>query len=433
VPECEDGFNGGCAGTPFTLSERSESNGCPDAKPPAVRDVAIIGGGIVGLATGLALAASGRIRPVVLDKEATPGAQQTGHNSGVIHSGLYYRPGSLKAQLCVRGRKLLLELCERNRVPHEVCGKVVVATTDAEVAALDGLLERGRANGLEGVQRLDAEGIRRQEPHVVGKAGLWVPQTGIVDYGAVARAMAGELEARGGEVRLNAPVRAVVPDGNEFVVRAGADELRVPLLVNCAGLHSDRVARLCGVMPSVRIVPFRGEYYELKPEARGLIRNLVYPVPDPSFPFLGVHFTRMKKGGVEAGPNAVLSLKREAWEHGGFELEDAEDTLTWPGFWKLALKHWKAGLGEQWRSMSKAAFVKALQKLVPELKERDLEPAGAGTRAQALDRNGKLLDDFHFEEAPGMVHVLNAPSPAATASLAIGEVVAAKVLASRGS
>ena len=391
-----------------------------------MREVTIIGGGIVGLATGLAL--QGRVRVTVLEKERAPGSHQTGHNSGVIHSGLYYRPGSYKAQLCVRGRRLMLEFCAKAGVPHEVCGKLVVATTAREAAALGGLVERAQANGLKGVEKLGPEGIAAREPHVAGVAGLWVPETGIVDYGRVALAMAEELKARGGEVRLDAPVRAVVRDGSGFVVRAGAEEARADFVVNCAGLHSDRVARLCGVEPKVRIVPFRGEYYELVESARRLIRNLVYPVPDPSFPFLGVHFTRMQRGGVEAGPNAVLSLQREAWGHGGFDWDDAASTLSWPGFWKMAAQHWKAGLGEQWRSLSKAAFVKALQRLVPELRSEDLEPAGAGTRAQALDANGKLLDDFVFEDGPGMVHVLNAPSPAATASLAIGEEIAKRVL-----
>lgn len=396
-----------------------------------MRDVAIIGGGIVGLATALSLLKSGRARPVVLEKEPTPGAQQTGHNSGVIHSGLYYRPGSYKARLCVEGRRRLLEFCAQHRVPHEVCGKVVVAVDAAEEARLDGLLERARANGLDGVERLGPDGVRAREPHVRGRGGLWVPQTGIVDYAKVAEAMAALVRARGGEVRLGTPVTVVLRDGKDFLLRAGADELRASFLVNCAGLHSDRVARLCGVEPGLRIVPFRGEYYELSPRARGLIRNLVYPVPDPSFPFLGVHFTRMKKGGVEAGPNAVLSFQREAWEHGGFDWRDAGETLAWPGLWRMAARHWKAGLGEQWRSLSKAAFTRALQRLVPELEESDLEPAGAGTRAQAMDANGALLDDFAFAEAQGMVHVLNAPSPAATASLAIGEEVAKRVVTPR--
>lgn len=391
-------------------------------------DVAIIGGGIVGLATALALQASGRARAVVLEKEAFPGTHQTGHNSGVIHSGLYYRPGSHKAQLCVRGRQLLEEFCARHGVRHERCGKVVVATTPRELETLELLLERGRQNGLDGLERLTPEGLKEREPHVRGLAALWVPQTGIVDYLGVAAAMAKELRAQGGEVRLSAPVRAVVRDGRALIVCAGADELRVSQLVNCAGLHSDRVARLCGVDPKVRIIPFRGEYFALAKGAERLVRNLVYPVPDPAFPFLGVHFTRMAKGGVEAGPNAVLSLQREAWEHGGFDFEDAADTLGWPGFWKLAARHWKAGAAEQYRSLSKAAFTRALQVLVPELEERDLEEAGAGTRAQAVDQGGKLLDDFHFADAPGMVHVLNAPSPAATASLAIGEEIARRVL-----
>ena len=395
-------------------------------------DVAIVGGGIVGLATGLALQRSGRARAVVLEKERVPGTHQTGHNSGVIHSGLYYRPGSLKARLCVEGRQALIAFCGARGVPFELCGKVVVATRPEQLGQLDVLEERARANGLEGVRRLGPEQLREIEPHAAGLAALRVPQTGIVDYGRVAVAMARALVEEGGEVRTGARALAVVRRGGEVTVETSAGAVTARLLLNCAGLHSDRVAALCGLEPGVRIVPFRGEYFTLVPSRAHLVRHLIYPVPDPAFPFLGVHFTRMAKGGVEAGPNAVLSLQREAWGHGGLDLRDAWDAATWPGLWKVARKHWRSGLGELYRSLSRRAFATALQALVPDLREEDLEEGGAGTRAQAVDREGRLLDDFHLLEAPGMVHVLNAPSPAATASLAIGREIAARALAQLG-
>ncbi len=393
---------------------------------PDVRvDVAVVGGGIVGVATAMAVSAGSRVSLAVVEKEASLAAHQTGNNSGVIHSGLYYKPGSLKARNCTVGREALLRFCESHGIPAERCGKVVVATTEDEIPALDELKRRGDANGLTGLRRLGPEEIREIEPHAVGVAGLFVPQTGIVDYVRVTEAYADEVRTAGGEVMLSAPVIRIVRDGDGMVLETGRGTVRCRFLINCAGLHSDRVARLAGVDPGVRIVPFRGEYYKLVPERHHLVKNLIYPVPDPEFPFLGVHFTRMVGGGVEAGPNAVLALKREGYSRWSFSLGDTFGTFAFPGFWRMARSYWRMGFGEYWRSFSKPAFVKALQRLMPEISSRDLAPGGAGVRAQALDPAGKLLDDFKIVEAERQVHVLNAPSPAATASISIGEAVAA--------
>jgi len=389
-------------------------------------DVAVIGGGIVGLATAMALLKSPR-RVVVIEKEETVAAHQTGHNSGVIHSGLYYKPGSLKATLCMRGRLALERFCEERGIAWERCGKIVVATSREQVPQLDELERRGRANGLAGMRRIGADEIREREPHAAGIAALHVPETGIVDYKAVARAYADVVRERGGEVRTGARVVAVRDASGERVIETTRGEVRAKTLVSCAGLHSDRIAKMCGVEPGVRIVPFRGEYYELVDGRASLVRDLIYPVPNPEFPFLGVHFTRMIGGGVEAGPNAVLAFKREGYTRTSFALRDAMSTATFGGFWKMAAKYWKTGVGEMWRSWSKRAFVDALRALLPEIEERDLRAAGAGVRAQALTPSGALVDDFHLVEADGQVHVLNAPSPAATASIAIGETIAERV------
>lgn len=386
-------------------------------------DIAIIGGGIVGLAAALALSGRGRFSLVLLEAEAELAAHQTGHNSGVIHSGLYYRPGSLKAQNCTRGREALYRFCETHHIPHERCGKVVVATRPEELPILDSLAERGRANGLK-LRRLSAAELREHEPHAAGIAGLWVPETGIVDYRAVAQVYAGQIEARGGQIRRRSRVTALRREGGRLRLVSASGELSARLLINCAGLQADRVARLCGSDPGLRIVPFRGEYYELIPEKRHLVRHLIYPVPDPQFPFLGVHFTRMIGGGVEAGPNAVLAFRREGYRRSSFSLRDAREILGYPGFRILARRHWRMGLGEFYRSFSKPAFVRALQRLLPALQISDLRRGGAGVRAQALFPDGRLADDFHIVEAPGMIQVLNAPSPAATASLSIGETIA---------
>jgi (S)-2-hydroxyglutarate dehydrogenase len=394
-------------------------------------DVAVVGGGIVGLATAKALLARRARRVVVIEKESDVAAHQTGHNSGVIHSGLYYKPGSLKAETCTRGRALLEAFCEERGVRFERCGKIVLAVRAEQIAQLDELERRGRANGLGGMRRIGRDEIRELEPNVAGVAALHVPETGIVDYREVARAYAAVIVEGGGEVRTGTKLVSIGRDAGEIVLETTTSTLRARALVNCAGLHSDRVARMCGVDPEVRIIPFRGEYYELVESKRALVRNLVYPVPNPEFPFLGVHFTRMIGGGVEAGPNAVLALRREGYRKSSFSLHDAWTTATFGGFWKMAAKYWRTGIGEVWRSWSKRAFVEALRDLVPSLEEDDLVAAGAGVRAQALSPSGALVDDFAIVESDRMVHVINAPSPAATASLAIGESIAARVDAQR--
>lgn len=392
-------------------------------------DAVVVGGGVVGLASALALLDQ---RPgasvVVLEKETAVAAHQTGRNSGVIHSGLYYKPGSLKAATCLRGRQLLERFCERHGVPFERCGKVVVATSEDELPRLDELERRGRANGLAGVRRVRSEELREHEPHAAGVAALLVPETGIVDYTRVAGAYRGDLERRGARVLTSAKVTGVEPRSSSVVVQSTAGDFEGRVLVGCAGLGSDRLARLSGLAVDVAIIPFRGEYWMLAPGRASLVRNLIYPVPDPAFPFLGVHFTRRIGGGVEAGPNAVLALKREGYTRTSFAARDAWAIATWPGFWSMARKHWRAGMHEQLRSLSRHAFAHACAALVPEVRATDLTPGGAGVRAQAVGRDGALVDDFAFAEGPRMLHVLNAPSPAATASLAIGEHVAGRAV-----
>lgn len=392
-------------------------------------DIAVIGGGIVGTATAMALAARPGLSLVVLEAEGRLAAHQTGNNSGVIHSGLYYKPGSLKARNCVEGREALYRFCAEHGIAHERCGKVVVATHERELRTLDELERRGRANGLQGLRRLSGEQIREREPHASGIAGLLVPDTGIVDYAAVTHAFADRVRAAGGAVETGARVRAVRRAGGELVLETARGEVRCRNLINCGGLQSDRIARRCGLEPRLQIVPFRGEYYDLLPERHHLVRNLIYPVPDPGFPFLGVHFTRRIHGGVEAGPNAVLAWKREGYRARDFSLVDAAQLLAYPGFWRMGLEHWRMGLAESWRSVSKRAFVRALQRLLPELRMADLRRGGAGVRAQALEPDGTLADDFRIVQAERMIHVLNAPSPAATASISIGRSIAAMALA----
>ena len=388
-------------------------------------DITIIGGGIVGLAT--ALACVKRFYPrtlLVLEREPELARHQTGHNSGVVHSGLYYRPGSAKARLCLEGRKQLVRFCDRHGIPLEQCGKVVVATESQELPRLAELFERGLANGVEGLERITPEHLSELEPHAVGVGALYSPATGIVDFAAVAAAMAEEVRHRGGEIRLNAGVVRIVRKGDQFHIQTTKDEVVARTLINCAGLHADQIARLAGLRPSVHIVPFRGEYYVLRPDRRHLVQNLIYPVPDPSFPFLGAHFTRTVHGEVEAGPNAVLAFAREGYSLGRINLADLLYMVGFRGFWTMARRHWSTGLAEFVRSLSKRAFLAALRRLIPDLRDDDLIQGGAGVRAQAVSREGVLLDDFHILEAPGAIHVLNAPSPAATASLAIGEHIA---------
>jgi L-2-hydroxyglutarate oxidase len=386
----------------------------------ATYDVAVIGGGIVGMATAREfLLRDPALTLAVLEAEDRPAVHQTGNNGGVIHSGLYYNPGSLKARYCVEGREAMYRFCGEHGVAHERCGKIVVATKPDQLPPLHKLERRGRANGLQGLRALTTEELREYEPHVAGIAGLQVPDTGIVDYPQVTRTLANLVTAAGGAVRLNSRVRACRRTHAELILETTQGEFGCRLLVNCAGLQSDRVAALCGVRPGVSIVPFRGEYYELAPARRHLVRNLIYPVPDPRFPFLGVHFTRMVHGGVEAGPNAVLALKREGYGWSKFSLRDVLGMAGYSGFWRMVSRYWRTGLGELHRSLSKSAFLRALQELIPELTNEDIHPAGAGVRAQALAPDGRLVDDFHIVSAERMVHVLNAPSPAATASLCI--------------
>jgi (S)-2-hydroxyglutarate dehydrogenase len=400
--------------------------------PERTFDVAVVGGGIVGAATAMAILGRRRVSLVLVEKEDHLAAHQTGNNSGVIHSGLYYKPGSLKARNCTTGRAALYRFCTERGIPTESCGKVVVATREDQLGVLDELQRRGEANGLTGLRRLRSEEIKEIEPHAAGIVGLLVPQTGIVDYARVTEAYAEEVRRGGGEVLLGACVQRIVREGGGMVLETGKGEVRCRHLVNCAGLQSDRVARMAGVEPGVRIVPFRGEYYELRPERRKLVRNLIYPVPDPEFPFLGVHFTRMIAGGVEAGPNAVLAFKREGYTRWSFSARDLLDALSYGGFWRMAWRYWRMGIGESWRSWNKRAFVRALQELMPEITAADLVAGGAGVRAQALDPDGKLVDDFRIVESERQIHVLNAPSPAATASIAIGGGIADLVGASFG-
>ncbi len=387
-------------------------------------DVVIIGGGIVGLATAMTLKTGSSTSLVVLEAEERLAQHQTGHNSGVIHSGLYYKPGSLKARNCVTGREAMYRFCQEHGIAHERCGKVVVATDPSELPALDELERRGGANGLQGLRRLGPEEIREYEPHTAGIAGLLVPETGIVDYKQVAQVYAEMIRKEGGEIQTKAHVHGCRRYPDELVLETSRGAVHCRYLVNCGGLHADDVARICGTDPQLQIVPFRGEYYELVPERQFLVKNLIYPVPDPRFPFLGVHFTRMIHGGVEAGPNAVLAFKREGYRWEDFSPRDTLKMFSYPGFWKMISKYWKTGLGVMYRSISREAFVKGLQKLVPELRVQDVHPAGSGVRAQAVAPDGALVDDFRIVETERMVHVLNVPSPGATASISIGKTIA---------
>ena len=392
---------------------------------PVEPKVVVIGGGIVGLSTAMALAqATPPARPILLEKEDRLAAHQTGHNSGVIHSGIYYKPGSLKARYTVEGAREMVAFAEMHGIAHEICGKVVVATRPDELPRLEELHRRGTANATPGLEMIGPERLGEIEPHAAGLQALRVASTGIIDYVAVASAYADIIRRHGGEIRTGARVLGIRRDGAGWVVETSLGAEHTPHLINCAGLHSDVMARLAGMIPPVRIVPFRGEYYELVKSRESLVKALIYPVPDPAFPFLGVHFTRMVHGGVEAGPNAVLSFRREGYRKTDFDVRDAWDTLSYAGFWRLARKYWRTGAGEFYRSFSKAAFVRALQRLLPDLRMDDLHPSGAGVRAQAIDPTGALVDDFSIQAIGGVIHVLNAPSPAATASLPIGRAIA---------
>ena len=391
-------------------------------------DIIVIGGGIIGTATALSLQKKSKLNILVIEAENELAHHQTGNNSGVIHSGLYYKPGSLKAKNCSEGRELLYRFCETNNIPFKKCGKIVLATSESELDALEQLYKRGIANGLTGIKKLGSDEIKNYEPYANGIAGLFVPQTGIVDYTKVTEKYAQLFLENGGSMETNCTFLSLKKSNGKIVVITSKKEFETKILVNCGGLHCDRIAKLCGVNPGLQIIPFRGEYYKLKKEKEYLVNNLIYPVPDPRFPFLGVHFTRMMKGGVEAGPNAVLAFKREGYTKKDFSFADMSQMITYSGFWKMASKYYGMGFGEFYRSFSKKAFVKALQKLVPEIQEDDIEPGGAGVRAQALEPDGKLVDDFRILETDKMVHVLNAPSPAATASLSIGKKIAEIIL-----
>ena len=393
-------------------------------------DVVIVGGGIVGLSTAYSLLTTNRnLKLVVLEKEASLGAHQTGHNSGVIHSGLYYKPGSLKAKNCIDGYAKLLQFCREHDVPHEICGKIVVALSEQERSQLEMLRQRGEQNGLTGIHRLSKTEIIEIEPHCTGIDGLFVPQTGIVDYTAVVMRLAERIQNFGGEILTSSEVIEIKESSNTVLVCTKQQQFTTRALITCGGLQSDRLAMQTQPDLDLRIIPFRGEYFELKESAKHLVRNLIYPVPDPNFPFLGVHFTRRIDGTIECGPNAVLAFAREGYRKTDISIREFSQTLAWPGFRKIALKYWRTGLGEYHRSFSKSAFVSALQKLVPEITANDLQPTGAGVRAQACSRAGSLLDDFEIRQTGRVVHVCNAPSPAATASLAIGDAIASRVSA----
>jgi L-2-hydroxyglutarate oxidase len=392
---------------------------------------AIIGGGIVGLATAYQmLKKKPGLKLAVIEKEKSVAAHQTGHNSGVIHSGLYYKPGSLKATNCLRGYEMLIQFCDTYGIPYDLCGKLVVATSEAEIPELEKLYQRGLENGLTRITKITQQEANAIEPHLKVVAGLNVPYTGIIDYTMVCEKLAELVTEMGGEIFTNHKVEKIQIASDFATIETTVKTFETEMYINCAGLYSDKVAGLTQKSLDTRIIPFRGEYYMLKPEKRYLVKNLIYPVPDPNFPFLGVHFTRMIDGGVEAGPNAVFAFQREGYRMSDVNLEEMFESLAWPGFRKVMMKYWKTGIGEYYRSFSKAAFTKALQKLVPEVQEDDLIPAEAGVRAQACDRLGGLLDDFKIIEESHAIHILNAPSPAATSSLSIGLTIAEMALKS---
>ena len=390
-------------------------------------DVAVIGGGIVGLSTAMhVLERLPDARVVVVEKEARVAAHQTGHNSGVIHSGIYYPPGSFKARFATAGSRSIVEFCERHEIDHDVCGKIIIATRSDELPQLERLYERGLQNGLA-VSRLTPEAAREIEPHVACIAAVKVPSTGIVDYTRVCEVYAAEIARRGGEIRFGTRVTRLTQQAQGAVIETTTGPIEARFVVNCAGLYSDRVARMDGADPTAQIVPFRGEYYELHPDRRHLVKGLIYPVPDPAFPFLGVHLTRMIDGSIHAGPNAVLGLRREGYRKRDIHLGELAEILRYRGFWRLVGKHWRDGMHEVWRSVSRAAFLKSLQRLIPELTDGDIVPTHAGVRAQAVKPDGGMVDDFLLVDRPRSLHVCNAPSPAATASLEIGREIAVRV------
>ncbi len=395
-------------------------------------DITIIGAGIVGLATGLRiLEHNPSLKILILEKEDNIAKHQTGNNSGVIHSGIYYKPGSLKAKNCRKGYKMLLDFCSEHKINYEICGKLIVAKNPGEEASLNEIYGRGKENGLEGLELIGQEEIKNFETNATGYKAIYVPQTGIIDFKNVASKYAQLIEKYGGEIKFGQEVKAINISGSSVEVSTVNDKFSSAKLISCAGLFSDRIAKMTNPAVEIRIIPFRGEYYKLKPSRGNLIKGLIYPVPDIRFPFLGVHFTKQIDGGIEVGPNAVLSFKREGYSKLSFNFMDFIETITWPGFYKVVRKYWRMGIGEFYRSFNKKAFVKELQKLVPVIDEEDLEKGGAGVRAQACSKTGGLIDDFYIIENQNVIHVLNAPSPAATASLAIGDFLAKKILSAK--
>ncbi|MFN0205825.1 MAG: L-2-hydroxyglutarate oxidase [Planctomycetota bacterium] len=385
-----------------------------------MKTVAIVGGGIVGLATAFRLHERlPDVKITILEKEDSIAKHQSGRNSGVLHSGVYYKPGSLKATNCRDGKIAMEKFCDENGIRHETCGKLIVASNGDELPMLGELEERAKKNGIK-FKMFQYKELREQEPRVTGVRAMFVPSTGIVDYKKVCEALRGKITKAGHEVRLGARVGSVAVRGGKNVIKTTAGDVEADLLINCAGLYSDRIATMCGMDPGVKIIPFRGEYYELVPEKRSLVKNLVYPIPNPNFPFLGVHFTRTIDGIVECGPNAVLAYAREGYTKSKMNIGELIETLMYPGFRALAKKYWKTGFSEMKRSWSKEKFTKSLQRLVPEIQQKDLVPGHSGVRAQAVARDGSLVDDFYIQESETSIHVLNAPSPAATASLQIG-------------
>ena len=392
-------------------------------------DVIVVGAGIVGLAASLKiLEKSSGLKLLLLEKEDAVARHQTGNNSGVIHSGIYYKPGSLKALNCTRGYEMLLDFCSQNGIEYDICGKVIVATSEKEIPALENIYSRGIQNGLKGLTKLNREELIEREPYISGVAGIFVPQTGIIDYLEVSKKYLENIRTRNGEIKFSQSVSDIKIKTDHCEVVTNDQTYSAGIVVTCAGLHSDRIAKMTHPDLPIRIIPFRGEYYKLKDDKKYLVKNLIYPVPDPAFPFLGVHFTRMIDGEREAGPNAVLAFKREGYKKTSFNLRDTVESLSWPGFHTVIKKNWKMGFGEYYRSLNKNAFVKALQKLIPQINEADLEPGGAGVRAQACGKDGGLLDDFYIVEDKRILHVCNAPSPAATSSLSIGDYISQKVI-----
>jgi len=407
-------------GAPFLARSLREKWGL--SMPDSRHNIIIIGAGVVGLAVALELTRRfPRLKLLVLEKEPAVARHQSGHNSGVIHSGVYYKPGSLKARLCVSGAAAMLAFCREHGIPHNVCGKVIVATHEEEFTRLEDLRQRGEANGLTDLRVIGPEELREIEPHAKGLQALVVPATGVTDYTAVCEKYAELIIANGGEVLTSAVALGIQRRADEIVVETPRGAFSTNALINCAGLFSDRICRMAGDDPGVMIIPFRGEYYDLTPDRAPLVRALIYPVPDPRFPFLGVHFTRRITGKVDAGPNAVLALAREGYSHSNINLRDLAGSLTFPGFWRMAARYWRMGSGEMYRSLWKPAFVRALQVMLPEIAEPDLVPGGSGVRAQALKPDGALVDDFQFVPSGKVLHVLNVPSPAATASLMIAK------------